>query len=58
MQSLNKLLLKKIIHGIIERDKEEWPPTSFGVYFQLKRPENNPVCEKNRVIDNTTLKNN
>ena len=51
MQSLNKLLLKKIIHGIIERDKEEWPPTSFGVYFQLKRPENNPVCEKTRVID-------
>lgn len=58
MQSLNKLLLRKIIHRIIERDQEEWPPGSFGIYFQLKRPAKNPVRDTDYVNDKSARKEN
>lgn len=58
VQSFNKLLLRKIIHRIIERDQEEWPPGSLGIYFQLKRPVKNPVRDTDYVNDKSALKEN
>ena len=58
VQSLNKLLLRKIIHRIIERDQEEWPPGSFGIYFQLKHTKKNPVRDTDYVNDKSARKEN